>query len=89
MSAVKGVHPMNLVMGSALTSGLCCGHPQEYQQLHYNMGHKITAIVATGNGLAYSTGRLSYTFGLQARPTCICYHPRSHQACYTAVAREQ
>ncbi len=39
--------------------------PQEYQQLHYNLGHKITAIVATGNGLAYSTGRLSYTFGLQ------------------------
>jgi hypothetical protein len=38
---------------------------QEYQQLHYNLGHKITAIVATGNGLAYSTGRLSYTFGLQ------------------------
>ena len=41
---------------------------QEYQQLHYNLGHKITAIVATGNGLAYQTGRLSYTFGLQVRP---------------------
>jgi hypothetical protein len=42
-----------------------CLVQQEYQQLHYNLGHKITAIVATGNGLAYSTGRLSYTFGLQ------------------------
>ena len=42
-----------------------CNVQQEYQQLHYNLGHTITAIVATGNGLAYSTGRLSYTFGLQ------------------------
>ncbi len=48
---------------SALTSACCLA--QEYQQLHYNLGHKISAIVATGNGLAYSTGRLSYTFGLQ------------------------
>ena len=34
-------------------------------QLHYNLGHKISAIVATGNGPAYTTGRISYTFGLQ------------------------
>ena len=47
-----------------------CLVQQEYQQLHYNLGHKITAIVATGNGLAYSTGRLSYTFGLQVSKRC-------------------
>lgn len=49
--------------------------PQEYQQLHYNLGHKITAIVATGNGLAYTTGRLSYIFGLQVQPAfdCTCH----------------
>ena len=33
--------------------------------MHYNLGHKISATVATGNGLPYATGRLSYTFGLQ------------------------
>lgn len=54
--------------------------PQEYQQLHYNLGHKITAIVATGNGLAYTTGRLSYTFGLQVQPAfeCTCHKGLHH-----------
>ena len=33
--------------------------------MHYNLGQKISATVATGNGLAYATGRLSYAFDLR------------------------
>lgn len=38
------------------------------------MGHKITATIATGNGLAYTTGRLSYTFGLQVSLLSITFN---------------
>ena len=34
-------------------------------QMHYNLGQKISATIATGNGLAYATGRLSYAFDLR------------------------
>lgn len=37
---------------------------QEYTQLQYNLGLKIGPGVATGNGLSYMVGRLSYAFGL-------------------------
>ena len=33
--------------------------------MHYNLGQKISATIATGNGLAYATGRLSYAFDLR------------------------
>ncbi|KAK9803914.1 hypothetical protein WJX72_004698 [[Myrmecia] bisecta] len=38
---------------------------QEYTQLQYNLGYKISPGIATGNGISYLVGRLSYTFGLQ------------------------
>ena len=37
---------------------------QEYMQLQYNLGFKISPGIATGNGISYLTGRVSYTFGL-------------------------
>jgi hypothetical protein len=37
---------------------------QEYTQLQFNLGLKIGPSVATGNGLSYMVGRLSYAFGL-------------------------
>jgi acyl transferase domain-containing protein len=37
---------------------------QEYTQLQYNLGYKISPGIATGNGISYLVGRVSYTFGL-------------------------
>ena len=37
---------------------------QEFTQFQYNLGYKITPSVATGNGISYMVGRVSYTFGL-------------------------
>ncbi len=37
---------------------------QEYTQLQFNLGLKVGPSVATGNGLSYMVGRLSYAFGL-------------------------
>ncbi|KAK9841826.1 hypothetical protein WJX81_005522 [Elliptochloris bilobata] len=37
---------------------------QEYTQLQFNLGLKIGPGIATGNGLSYMVGRLSYAFGL-------------------------
>lgn len=37
---------------------------QEYTQLQYNLGYKISPSIATGNGISYLVGRVSYTFGL-------------------------
>ncbi len=37
---------------------------QEFTQLQYNLGYKISPGIATGNGISYLVGRLSYTFGL-------------------------
>ena len=37
---------------------------QEYTQLQYNLGYKISPSIATGNGISYLVGRLSYNFGL-------------------------
>ena len=37
---------------------------QEFTQLQYNLGLKISPGIATGNGISYLVGRLSYTFGL-------------------------
>ena len=37
---------------------------QEFTQLQYNLGYKISPGIATGNGISYLGGRLSYTFGL-------------------------
>ena len=38
---------------------------QEFTQLQYNLGYKISPGIATGNGISYLVGRVSYTFGLQ------------------------
>jgi acyl transferase domain-containing protein len=38
---------------------------QEYTQLQYNLGYKISPGIVTGNGISYLVGRVSYTFGLQ------------------------
>ena len=38
---------------------------QEFTQLQYNLGMKISPGIATGNGISYLVGRVSYTFGLQ------------------------
>ena len=38
---------------------------QEFTQLQYNLGHKISPGIATGNGISYLCGRVSYAFGLQ------------------------
>ncbi len=37
---------------------------QEFTQLQYNLGYKISPGIATGNGISYLVGRVSYTFGL-------------------------
>ena len=37
---------------------------QEFTQLQYNLGYKISPSIATGNGISNMVGRLSYTFGL-------------------------
>ena len=37
---------------------------QEYTQLQYNSGHRITPAIALGSGISYLVGRVSYTFGL-------------------------
>ncbi len=38
---------------------------QEFTQLQYNLGYSITPAIATGNGISYLVGRVSYAFGLQ------------------------
>ena len=37
---------------------------QEFTQLQFNLGLKISPGIATGNGASYLVGRLSYAFGL-------------------------
>ena len=37
---------------------------QEFTQLQYNLGYRISPGIATGNGISYLVGRVSYTFGL-------------------------
>jgi len=37
---------------------------QEFTQLQYNLGYKISPGIAIGNGISYLVGRVSYTFGL-------------------------
>lgn len=50
---------------SAARTGVYVGAMyQEYTQLQFNLGLKIGPGIATGNGLSYMVGRLSYTFGL-------------------------
>ena len=50
-----------LLQGSDLKSACL----QEFTQLQYNLGLKISPAIATGNGISYLVGRVSYTFGLQ------------------------
>ena len=38
---------------------------QEFTQLQYNLGYGISPAIATGNGISYLVGRVSYTLGLQ------------------------
>lgn len=38
---------------------------QEFMQLQYNLGFSISPAIATGNGISYLVGRISYAFGLQ------------------------
>ena len=38
---------------------------QEFTQLQYNLGYGISPAIATGNGISYLVGRVSYAFGLQ------------------------
>ena len=38
---------------------------QEFTQLQYNLGYSISPAIATGNGISYLVGRISYAFGLQ------------------------
>ena len=38
---------------------------QEYTQLQYSLGQRLSPAVVTGNGISYLVGRVSYTFGLQ------------------------
>lgn len=38
---------------------------QEFTQLQYNLGYSISPAIATGNGISYLVGRVSYAFGLQ------------------------
>lgn len=38
---------------------------QEFTQLQFNLGYSISPAIATGNGISYLVGRISYAFGLQ------------------------
>ena len=54
---------MPLILCNTDNSSLWC--VQEFTQLQYNLGYSISPAIATGNGISYLVGRVSYAFGLQ------------------------
>ena len=65
LAAASGIQE-GLVALSRSDTGVYVGCMyQEFTQLQFNLGYSISPAIATGNGISYLVGRISYAFGLQ------------------------